>query len=128
MEKIYSETDLNFAILLLENKQAAEEKMLKEQFQHTYESIKPINIIKNIFKETTESQEIKDNMLNTTVGLTAGYVSKIIFERVANSPLKKLVGNAVMFTVKNAIAKNPEVVKLLANGFLNMISSKKSKD
>ena len=65
-------------------------------------------------------------MLNTTVGLTAGYVSKISFEGVASSPLKKLVGSAVMFAVKNAIAKNPEVVKLLANGFLNMISSKKS--
>ena len=53
MEKIYSEIDLNIAILQLESKQAEEEKLLKEQFQHTYESIKPINIIKNIFKETT---------------------------------------------------------------------------
>lgn len=128
MEKIYSETDLNFAILLLENKQAAEEIMLKEQFHLTYESIKPINIVKNIFKKATESQEIKENILNTSVGLTAGYLSKILFERVANSPLKKLVGSAVMFSVKNAVANNPEVVKLLANGFLKMISSKKSKN
>lgn len=127
MEKLYSEIDLNLAILQLESKQQAEEKMLKEQFDLTYESIKPINIIKNIFKETTESVDLKDNILNTSVGLTAGYLSKIVFEKLANSPLKKLLGSIVMFSVKKTIANNPEVVKILANGFLNIISSKKIK-
>lgn len=128
MEKIYSETDLNMAILLLESKQAGEEMRLKAQFHLTYESIKPINIIKNIFKETTESQEIKENIFNNSIGLTAGYLSKIVFERVANSPIKKLVGSAVMYGVNNAVVNNPGVIKLLANGFLKMIIPKKSKN
>lgn len=125
MEKIYSEIDLNIAILLLESKLATEEKLLKEQFHLTYESIKPINIIKNIFKKATDSADLKENIINTSVGLTAGYLSKIVFETVTNSPLRKLVGSAIMFNVKNAVAHNPEVVKFLANGFLKLIGSKK---
>ncbi|MCM2301451.1 MAG: hypothetical protein NDI80_02390 [Flavobacteriaceae bacterium] len=125
MEKIYSENDLNRIILQLESKQTIEAKLLKEQFYLTYESLKPINIIKNIFKQASESQEIKENIINSSVGLTAGYLSKILFETVANSPLKKLVGSVVMFSVKNAVAHNPVVIKLLLNGFLKIISSKK---
>lgn len=125
MEKIYSENDLNRIILQLESKQTIEAKLLKEQFYLTYESVKPINIIKNIFKQASESQEIKENIINSSVGLTAGYLSKILFETVANSPLKKLVGSVVMFSVKNAVAHNPVVIKLLLNGFLKIISSKK---
>lgn len=43
-----NETDtLNQTIISLQNKQAQELKSLKEQFHLTYESLKPINLIKN---------------------------------------------------------------------------------
>jgi len=45
--EINSATDLRAAILQLETRQAAEEKLLKENFHLAYESIKPINLIKN---------------------------------------------------------------------------------
>jgi len=124
MQKINSETGLRDAILQLESKQADEAKMLKEQFHLAYESIKPINLIKSILKEAVASRDLLDNLLNTSVGLTAGYLSKILFQGVTKSPFKKLLGTALMFGIINVVAKNPEAVKSFGNGFLKMIMSK----
>ena len=125
MEKIYSETNLNNAIQVLESKQTAEEVMLKEQFHLTYESLKPINILKNIFSQASKSDDLKENIINNTISLTVGYLSKVAFEKDAKSPFKKLFGSVVMFSVNKIVANNPEAIKLLTNSFLQIFSSKK---
>lgn len=127
MQKINSGASLRDAILRLESQQADEEIMLREQYHLTYESIKPVNLIKSIFRQAVESRDLKDNLLNTSVGLTAGYFSKILFQGLTKSPLKKLLGTAIMFGITNVIAKNPEAVKSFGNGFLKMILSKLDK-
>lgn len=126
MEKIQSISDLEVAILLLENKQAQEEEMLREQFYLTYESIKPINIIKNLFKESVAPPNLTNNLINTTVGFGFGYLSKVIFQSVVKIPLKKLVGNALMIGVETLVVKNPEIVQSLASGFLKIMNKRKS--
>ena len=126
MQKIYSATQLRAAIVDLEIKQTAEEKILKEQFHIAYESVKPINLIKSTFKEVTASQDLKDNLLNTTIGITAGYLSKKVFEGTTHSPLKKLLGTALMFGITNAVAKNPDTVKAVAKGIFNVITHLKT--
>jgi hypothetical protein len=123
MQKINSETDLRVAILQLETKQAEEGKILKENALLAYESIKPINLIKNTFREAAESKDLKDNILNTTVGVSAGYLSKIIFQGLTNNPVKKLLGTAVMFGITNLVAKNPAVVKSAGKGFFTLVRS-----
>lgn len=127
MQKINSGASLRDAILRLESKQFDEAIMLREQFNLTYESIKPVNLIKSIFKQAIESRDLKDNLLNTSVGLTAGYFFKILFQGLTKSPIKKLLGTAIMFGITNVIAKNPETVKSFGSGFLKMILSKLSK-
>lgn len=128
MGKIQSISDLEDAILLLKNKRLEEEKMLKEIFNQTYESIKPINIIKNIFKEAVEPQNLKDSLVSTSVGLGLGYLSKILFQRIVKVPFKKFFGRALMLSVENLVAKYPEVVSTIANFFLNTFSKKSDKD
>lgn len=124
MQKINSETDLRDAILQLERKRADEGIMLKEQFDLALDSVKPINLIKSTFKKAVASRDLRDNILNTSVGLTAGYLSKILFVSVMKSPLKKLLGTALMFGITNIVARNPEAVKSLGKGFFKMIRSK----
>ena len=125
MENIYSETDLNNAIQLLENNQALEGMMLKEQFHSTYESLKPLNILKNVFKQASESEDLKESIKNNSIGLALGYISKIAFEKMAKSPIKKLLGSIILLNVKRVVANNPEIIKLLTGRFLQIISSKK---
>ncbi len=122
MGKIQSMSDLEDAIKLLEFKKAEDEQFLREISNMTYDSLKPINIIKNIFKEIVEPQNLKDNLLNTSVGLGLGYLSKILFQSVVKVPFKKFFGSALMHNIENLVAKNPEVVSTLATLFLNFFS------
>lgn len=121
MENINSFTKLRAAILELEVKHTDEGKLLKEQFCNAFESIKPINLIKSTLKDTVESPEIRDKLINTAVSLSAGYLSKVIFETVYDSTNKKLISSVVQHGVRSAVSNNPEVVKSLGIGFLRII-------
>ena len=126
MQKINSAEKLRDAILQLERKKADEEKMLKEQFHLVCESMKPINLIKSSFKEVAASRDLKNNILNTSIGLTVGYLSKILFERVSNSPIKKILGTALLFGMTNVVSKNSEAIKSIGSRVMKIISSKRS--
>ena len=124
MQEINSATDLRDAILQLESRQAEEGKILREQFHFTYNSIRPINLIRSSFEQAAASPQIKDTILNTTVGLTDGYLSKLFFEGATKSPLKKLLGTILMFSIKNIVAKNPRIVKTLGEKFITIVKRK----
>ena len=124
MQKINSATELRVAILQLESKRVEEEKILKEHFRLAFDSIKPINLIKSTFNEAVSSPELKDSIVNTLVGMTAGYLSKILFERVTKSPFEKLMGTVLMFSIKNIVSKNPETIKTLGEKFITIFQSK----
>lgn len=124
MQQINSSKDLADAISILETKRKDQGNILREQFYLTYESLKPLNIIKNTLKDAATSGELKDNIMNTSVGLAAGYISKKVFEGVSNNPLKKLFGSALMFGITNIVTRNPETMKLLGSKFLNSIRLK----
>ncbi len=121
MHMINTVKDLRVAILLLESRQAEDGRLLKEQFLVAYESMKPINLIKSGLADAAGSPDFQDNLINTTIGLTAGYLSKTLFQSLTNNPLKKFLGTALMFGIKNLIAQNPEAVKSFGNGFFNII-------
>jgi hypothetical protein len=121
MEKITSEASLRAAILQLELKQAEERKVLKEQYLLAYESMKPINLVKSTFKEITASPELKDEILNTSIGLATGYLSKMLFQGASHSPVRKLFGTVLMFGITNAVTKHPEVVKSVGKGIVNFM-------
>ena len=123
MRKITSTTELREAIFLLETKQANEARLLKEQFMITYESLKPVNLIKNSINELITSPQLKGNILNTTIGLAAGYLSKRVAVGSTHNPLKQLLGTFLQFGVTNIVSKNTDGIKStvmsLISNFLN---------
>ena len=120
MKKITLETSLRDAILKLEIQQAEDGKILREHFYQTIDSMKPINLIKNTFKDAVASRELKGDILTTSVGLTAGLISKIVFAGVMKSQLRKLIGTALMFGITNLVARNPEMVRLVGKSFFSL--------
>jgi len=131
MQTIITETDLRVAILQLESRQAEEGKLLKAQFLVAVESIKPINLIKSAFLEATESEDLQDNVINSSIGLSVGYLSKVLFQGISGSPIKKMLGTALMFGIKKIVAQNPETVKtwgrVIFNLVRNLLSEKNKK-
>lgn len=125
MNNINSHDDLKKAILELESKQADEAKLLKEQFHEAYSSMQPINILKNTLKQAARSEDIKDKIVNTSVGLTTGFLLKQLFKGViSKSPVGRVFGNLLMLGVTNIVAKNPDVIKSVGNKLLNKIRYK----
>ncbi|MDP2058487.1 MAG: hypothetical protein U1C58_13000 [Flavobacteriaceae bacterium] len=124
MREINTETDLRSAIEDLEIRQSEEGQQLKQQFRLTYESVKPINLIKSTFKEAAESTDLKNNILSTAFGLATGFVSKTAFIGLSNNPIKKIIGNGLLFGVTNVITKNPKIGIVLLDGILKIIRKK----
>lgn len=121
--EINSGTDLRAAIMQLEIRQAAEGKILRENFHLAYESIKPINLIKNTLRNITESKDLTDHILSAGVGLATGQIVKMVFEEESDSPLKKLFSTALQFGVTTIIARHPETVQAISTGITAIITS-----
>jgi hypothetical protein len=128
MQKLDSTTTLNDAILELETRRAEEGKMLKEQVNQAYESIKPINLIRSTFKEAIASQDLREDIINLSLGLVAGYVSKKVFSGMEESPLKKLLGTSLQFGITLFIVNNPETIQAISDGIIKFIGGDQDQD
>jgi hypothetical protein len=125
MQNITSSAGLKDAIQLLEIEQAIKGQALKEQFRHTYESLKPVNLILNTLKEVTTSPNLIDNVIGNVLGLASGYVSKKVFVGTSGNLFRKLFGSLMQFGVTNLVSNHPDGVKSLVQLILQKILSKK---
>jgi len=108
MKKITERETLRETIILLQARQAAELQLLKTQLHSTYESLKPINLIKNTFQEITSSPDVKNSLVNNAIGLATGYLSKKVLIGATHNPFKKIVGALVEFSVASFVAKRAD--------------------
>jgi hypothetical protein len=125
MDKIQTESALRAAILQLELQQAGEGKMLKEQFQHAYDSIKPINLIKSTIQEAAASQDIKDDILSAAASLTSAFLTRKLLGNSNQHPLRKLLGTALIFGLTQLVIKNPGTVVSMAKRLFRMIQRRR---
>lgn len=120
---IHSMESLQSTLRTLEQRQSSEGQALRDHFRLTYETMRPANLIKSALTEVTQSQDLKDHLVSTGVGLVAGHASKAVFESVSDSPIKGLVGTAIQFGITNAVARHPDVVIAASRGVLRMLRS-----
>ncbi|MCF8371564.1 MAG: hypothetical protein K9H64_08070 [Bacteroidales bacterium] len=125
MQNITTATELKNAIQTLESDYAIQEKLLKAQFHLTYESIKPINLIKSTIKDITSSPYLIDNMIGTAIGLSTGYVTKLIVVGSKGNVFKKLLGSVLQFGVTNLVAQNADTIKSYGQLIFQNIFNKK---
>ncbi|MFI5220080.1 MAG: hypothetical protein ACHQNT_11405 [Bacteroidia bacterium] len=122
-----NQTDaLNETISLLQDKQAHQLKILREQFNITYESLKPINLIKSTFREVASSPEIKNNMVSNAIGLTTGYLSKKVLFGASHNPVKRLIGTFLQFAIANVVSKHSDTIKSTGESFVKRIFKNKN--
>jgi hypothetical protein len=104
---------LNEAIVLLQIKRSREFILLRDQFHLTYESLKPLNLIKHTFKEAASATEIKEGVVNSAIGLATGYFTKAVVIGSTTNPLKKILGALLQFTVATLVSRNSESIKTI---------------
>lgn len=127
MENITTAIGLKNAIQRLEVEKAISGQLLKEQFYFAYESIKPVNLIRNTLHEVFSSPHLIDNILGLAVGLASGYVSRIAVVGVSGNAIKKLFGSVLQLGVTNTVAQHPDTIKSIGQYIFQHILRKKEK-
>jgi len=126
METITSSAELKNAIQRLEVEQAIDGQLLKEQFYMTYESLKPINLLRNTIYEITTSPHLLDSILGTAAGLATGYLSrKVAMIGASGNLFRKLFGSVMQLGVTTVVSQNPEKIKSIGQYIFQRILHKK---
>ena len=121
--KTKNETDLlNELIISTRNKRAYELELLKEELHGVCESLKPFNLIKNVFQEVVNSPELKHNLTNSAIGLGTGFVLKKLVTGNSKNFGKKVLGNVIQFGVANFVSKHLDEIKTIGKHLFNRIS------
>lgn len=112
MESITNSMELKHAIQLLEAEQAVKQEQLREQFYITYESLKPVNLLRRTINDISTSPDILDNIIGSTMGMASGYLSKKIFVGNSGNIFRKLLGALVQYGISTTVKKNSEGIRL----------------
>lgn len=121
MKNITSIDELRESILLLEMQQANDWCLLKEEFHTTYESLKPMNMIKSSFKDMTSSPSLKTDVVNSLIGLATGFIAKKVLLGNTHNPITKLLGLILEIAVANKVSKNADGIKSAGSSILKKI-------
>jgi len=125
--KTKSETEvLNELIMRVQKKRENEFELLKNNLHDVCESLRPLNLIKSVFTEVANSDEIKNNLTNNVVGLGTGFLLKKILLGSSDNFSQKILGLVIQFGVAKVVSKNFDDIKLITGHFLKqfLISDK----
>jgi len=125
MQNITTSTELKNAIQLLEAEQVFNGQLLKEQFYLTYESFKPVNLLKNTLKDMASSPNLINNILGAAIGLGTGFLSKKIVVGGSGNIFRKLLGSIIQLGVTNAVTQHPDAIISLGQFIFQQIFHKK---
>jgi hypothetical protein len=125
MEIRSSQAALKNEIQLLEVEQAFQERLLKEQLYLTYESLKPVNLLRSSLSQVVSSPYLIDSILGTAVGLTTGYLSKILVVGASGNLIRKLFGFITQLGVTNTVAHHPEAIRSIGQSIYQYLIRKK---
>jgi len=127
MNNITTAKQLDNYIAALELKKASQQLELKQTIKEKVEALKPANLLKNAWEHVVSSPEIKDNVIDNSIGLAAGFVSKKILVGNTRNPIKRLLGSLAQFGITNLVAHNPGPIKNLGINLFKMIVRKKNR-
>jgi hypothetical protein len=127
MQNVTSSNELKKAIFALQQRQIEEEKLFRKQLLITYESLKPINVLRNVIHELTTPSELKDGLIQTSASLIAGYLSRKIVVRSSNNPLLRFAGILVEYGVTNFVSNHSEVLRKTVFSWIRNLTGKPHK-
>ncbi|HLN21760.1 MAG TPA: hypothetical protein VK213_11765 [Bacteroidales bacterium] len=95
MQKITNAAELKEAIKSLEERKVAELELLKEEFNYTKEKLRPTNVVRNTFNQIFTGHNLIRTVLITSLGITAGFISKKYFQGLTGRLFRRLLGHMI---------------------------------
>ncbi len=127
MEKINSVAELKNAIQILEDEQAVKGKILQDQLYLTYESFKPAKLIHSTLKDLVSSPYMLDNIIDTTLSLATGYISKRLVVGASSNIIRRILGTVIQVGASKFISNHTGAIKSFGVQALTQIFRKKKK-
>ena len=101
---------LEARILELEKVQALQIAELKISAIGIIEGFSPSNILKSALKNVVHSPDLRSSVINTAIGIGAGFLGKKLFVGSSGSIFKKITGTALEFLIANFVRRKiPEM-------------------
>ncbi|MBK9939983.1 MAG: hypothetical protein IPP02_16785 [Chitinophagaceae bacterium] len=102
---VSSMKDLETRILELEKIQARQVLELKRSAVDIVESLTPANIIKSALKNVAQSPDIRTSVINTAIGIGAGFLGNKLIVGKSSNIFKRIIGSTLQFGIANFIRK-----------------------
>ncbi|WP_301926224.1 hypothetical protein [Ferruginibacter sp.] len=119
--------ELRTSIRQLEEQTEEQKEKLVKQFHDTYNSMKPINILKNSLNKVVHSPDVVEKIVNTGMGVGLSLLTNRLVIGKSAGVARKLFGTAMELGLANIVARKAAPVKLGALNILSKIFRKKSK-
>lgn len=124
----YTVESLREKIKELQIRQVEEGKVLKAQLATTYESLKPINIVKSIVNDAFESKPLREEFVNTAAGYVTGLITKKLIIGSSKNPVLKLFGLGIQLAMTTLMSKNYAAVKEVIAQLAGSVFTKMQED
>ncbi len=111
MNDITSLSELRKSIVFLEAEQEVKGQMLRQQFQLTYEGLKPVNLLKTAVLEMSSKPHLTAKLLVTSTGVALGYLTRKIITGATGGIFRNIFGSILQFGVTSLIARHPGEIK-----------------
>jgi hypothetical protein len=126
MQNITTVAGFRDAIQVLEVEQASKGQLLKEQLSVVYESLMPVNILRNTLKKFFGKSDLIDNFSGSAMGAASGLLMKKIFIGESGNSFRKLIGSFIQMGISKIISQNSEVIKSFIQSVFQYFFHKKN--
>jgi len=89
----------------LKIRKSAETIAFNEQFHNTYESFKPLNLLKSTFQQVTSTPVIKGDLVNGALNMATDLISRKILFGLTEKPIRIVLFNVFQFVAKKFFSK-----------------------
>jgi hypothetical protein len=123
--KITSVAELRSAISVLEGEHEAKEILLKDHARVIYESLRPVNLIRDILTDLFSSSVTSENIQGTAAGMAGGYLLKKLFVGKSAGTFRNIIGSVLQYGITNFLARNSALIKAVGLSVFDMIFKRK---
>lgn len=127
MKKINYVAKLKKDIQILEEEQSVKGQQLKDQLSLTYNSFKPNQLIQSTLKDLVTSPHMIDNIIDTTLSIATGYISKKIIVGASGNIIRRVLGSIIQAGATRLISNNAGTIKTAGLMAFQQIFRKKEK-
>jgi len=124
---ISNAVELKDAIQKLESDKVVQVFLMRQEFEHAYESINPLSLIRDNLEVSPSSKFLGNNMISTSVGLATGFLIKKWIMGKSDNPIRGILGSAAQIGAINLMARYQSAIEIVGRTLLQLFLHKDKK-